>query len=135
MKRSTTRILTTHTGSLPRPWDLVDLLQAKEAGVLSDRAAFDGRVREAVAEVVRRQVEAGVDVVSDGEQGKLSYSTYVKDRLSGFEGESLTPPPPPGKVSRKPVPGERLSPFERCPLATGPSHGKIVENCRQMLET
>jgi 5-methyltetrahydropteroyltriglutamate--homocysteine methyltransferase len=94
MKRSTTRILTTHTGSLPRPWDLVDLLQAKEAGVLSDRAAFDGRVREAVAEVVRRQVEAGVDVVSDGEQGKLSYSTYVKDRLSGFEGESLTPPPP-----------------------------------------
>ena len=86
MKRSTTRIPTTHTGSLPRPWDLVDLLRAKEAGALSDRATFDSRVREAVAEMVRRQVEAGVDVVSDGEQGKLSYSTYVKDRLSGFEG-------------------------------------------------
>ena len=94
MKRSTTRILTTHTGSLPRPWDLVDLLQAKEAGALSDRAAFDSRVREAVAEVVRKQIGVGVDVVSDGEQGKISYSTYVKDRLTGFDGESLTPPFP-----------------------------------------
>ena len=92
MKRSTTRILTTHTGSLPRPWDLVDLLLAKERGQLTDRAAFDSRVRDSVAEVVRKQIDAGVDVLNDGEQGKFSYSTYVKDRLTGFEGESITIP-------------------------------------------
>jgi 5-methyltetrahydropteroyltriglutamate--homocysteine methyltransferase len=86
------RILTTHTGSLPRPWDLVDLLLAKEAGTPVDPEAFQARVRSAVAEVVRKQVDSGVDVVSDGEQGKIGYSTYVKDRLTGFQGESLTPP-------------------------------------------
>ena len=92
MKRSTTRTLTTHTGSLPRPWDLVDLLLAKQAGPLPDPDAFDRRVREAVAEVVQKQVEAGVDVVNDGEQGKFSYSTYVKDRLTGFDGENQPTP-------------------------------------------
>jgi 5-methyltetrahydropteroyltriglutamate--homocysteine methyltransferase len=86
------RILTTHTGSLPRPWDLVDLLLAKEAGTPVDPKAFQARVRRAIAEVVRKQVDAGVDVVSDGEQGKIGYSTYVTDRLTGFQGESLTPP-------------------------------------------
>jgi len=89
MKRSATRILTTHTGSLPRPWDLVDLLLAKQDGALSDRAAFDSRVTEAVAEVVQKQIAAGVDVVSDGEQSKFGYSTYVRDRMTGFEGESV----------------------------------------------
>ena len=92
MKRSTDRILTTHTGSLPRPWDLVDMLMAKEAGRLTDKAAFDQRVGEAVTEVVRKQTEVGIDVLNDGEQSKFSYSTYVKDRLTGFEGESLVPP-------------------------------------------
>ena len=92
MKRSTTRILTTHTGSLPRPWDLVDLLLAKEAGPPANRQAFDNRVRQAVAEVVRKQTDAGVDVINDGEQGKFSYSTYITDRLTGFDGESLTLP-------------------------------------------
>jgi 5-methyltetrahydropteroyltriglutamate--homocysteine methyltransferase len=88
MKRSTERILTTHTGSLPRPDDLLPLIAAKEAGTLSDSAAFDARVREAVAAVVRTQVECGVDIVNDGEAGKPSYATYVKDRLSGFNGEA-----------------------------------------------
>ena len=83
MKRSTTRILTTHTGSLPRPWDLVDLLMAKESGPLADRESFNNRVTGAVSEVVRKQVDAGVDVLNDGEQSKFSYSTYVKDRLTG----------------------------------------------------
>ena len=92
MKRSTTRILTTHTGSLPRPWDLVHLLMAKESGPLADRESFNNRVTDAVAEVVRKQVAAGVDVLNDGEQSKFSYSTYVKDRLTGFERESLIPP-------------------------------------------
>jgi 5-methyltetrahydropteroyltriglutamate--homocysteine methyltransferase len=88
MKRSTERILTTHTGSLPRPADLVELLRKAEAGERGDRAAFDARVRAAVAEAVRRQVEAGVDVVSDGEQGKPGYATYIKDRVTGFGGQS-----------------------------------------------
>ncbi len=88
MKRSTERILTTHTGSLPRPPDLRDLLARAEAGERIDRAAFDARVRAAVAEAVRRQVEIGLDVVNDGEQGKPGYATYVKDRLTGFGGES-----------------------------------------------
>jgi 5-methyltetrahydropteroyltriglutamate--homocysteine methyltransferase len=88
MERSVRKILTTHTGSLPRPDGLLSLLSAKEAGTLTNRAEFDGAVREAVAETVRKQVEAGVDVINDGEMSKPGYSTYVKDRLSGFEGEA-----------------------------------------------
>jgi len=84
MKRSTERILTTHTGSLPRPADLLPLIQAMEKGTGAP-AAFGIRVRSAVAEIVRAQVEAGVDIVNDGEMGKPSYATYVKDRLEGFE--------------------------------------------------
>jgi 5-methyltetrahydropteroyltriglutamate--homocysteine methyltransferase len=86
MKRSTDRILTTHTGSLPRPDDLVTLLRRKEAGELEDSTVLGARTRSAVAEAVRKQIEAGVDIVNDGEMGKPSYSTYVKDRLSGFDG-------------------------------------------------
>jgi len=88
MKRSTERILTTHTGSLPRPMDLTATLEAMDAGTAPEAKAFDTRVRNAVAEVVRKQVEAGIDVVSDGEQGKVGYSTYVRYRLTGFEGQS-----------------------------------------------
>src|SRR5258708_40284443 len=96
MKRSTERILTAHTGSLPRPDDLADMLFARESGDLADRGSLEARVRSAVAEVVRRQAEVGVDVVNDGEMGKIGYSTYVKDRLSGFSmaAESTRRPPP-----------------------------------------
>ena len=87
MKRSTDRILTTHTGSLPRPMDLAAMLEALDSGDPPDRETFQTRVRTAVAEVVQIQVECGVDVVSDGEQGKVGYSTYVRHRLTGFEGE------------------------------------------------
>jgi 5-methyltetrahydropteroyltriglutamate--homocysteine methyltransferase len=86
MKRSTDRILTTHTGSLPRPPELVDMIRAAEEGTLSDRPAFDARVKQAVADTVRQQAEAGIDVVNDGEQGKPGYSTYIKDRVTGFGG-------------------------------------------------
>ena len=86
MKRSTDRILTTHTGSLPRPPDLVEMLMAHDAGK-ADEAALARRVREAVAEIVRKQADAGVDVLNDGEMGKSLYSTYVKDRLTGFGGQ------------------------------------------------
>ena len=88
MKRSTDRILTTHTGSLPRPDDLVTILYAKDKGELQDNAMFEKRVQEAVSDVVRKQIECGVDVVNDGEAGKIGYSTYVKDRLTGFDGQA-----------------------------------------------
>jgi 5-methyltetrahydropteroyltriglutamate--homocysteine methyltransferase len=91
MKRSTERILATHTGSLPRPADLLTLIQAMESST-GEPAVFSARVRSAVAEIVQAQVRAGVDVVNDGEMGKPSYATYVKDRLTGFEQES-TPVP------------------------------------------
>ena len=87
MKRSIDRILTTHTGSLPRPPDLISMLETREEGQAYDKGALDARVSEAVAEVVRAQVAAGVDIVSDGEQGKPYYSTYIKNRVSGFDGQ------------------------------------------------
>jgi 5-methyltetrahydropteroyltriglutamate--homocysteine methyltransferase len=89
MKRSTERFLTTHTGSLPRPEDLVRMMFAKEEGVPVEPAAHRARIRSAVAAVVEKQVEAGIDIVNDGEMSKPSYATYIKDRLNGFGGESL----------------------------------------------
>jgi 5-methyltetrahydropteroyltriglutamate--homocysteine methyltransferase len=88
MKRSVDRILTTHTGSLPRPPDLVRMMFAREEGVPVDGAALTERIRTAVADVVRRQTDAGITVVNDGELSKPSYATYVKDRLNGFGGTS-----------------------------------------------
>jgi 5-methyltetrahydropteroyltriglutamate--homocysteine methyltransferase len=85
VKRSTDRMLATHIGSLPRPSDLLDLMEARESGGQFDQAAFDARVREAVADVVRRQADIGLDVVNDGEQGKVGFITYANERLSGFE--------------------------------------------------
>jgi 5-methyltetrahydropteroyltriglutamate--homocysteine methyltransferase len=90
MQRSTERFLTTHTGSLPRPDDLVRTMFAKEEGVPVDREALDRHIAAAVAEVVRKQVDAGIDIVDDGEMSKPSYATYVKDRLTGFGGEGNT---------------------------------------------
>jgi 5-methyltetrahydropteroyltriglutamate--homocysteine methyltransferase len=92
MKRSTDRILTTHTGSLPRANDLTALLEALDTGKAPDPAAFDARVRRAVADIVQQQIQAGVDVVNDGEQGKVGYSTYVRHRMTGFGGQSTVPP-------------------------------------------
>jgi len=88
MKRSSERFLTTHTGSLPRPDDLIQTMFAKDEGVSVDPAALAARIRSAVAEVVRKQTTAGVDIVNDGEFSKPSYATYIKDRLSGFGGTS-----------------------------------------------
>jgi 5-methyltetrahydropteroyltriglutamate--homocysteine methyltransferase len=88
MRRSSTRMLTTHTGSLPRPEDLIRMMFAKEEGVPVDAAALGARIRAAVAEVVGKQVQAGLDVVNDGELSKPSYATYIKDRLDGFGGAS-----------------------------------------------
>jgi len=87
MKRSTDRFLTTHTGSLPRPESLIRTMYAKEEGVPVDAAALERKVADAVAAVVRKQAEAGIDVINDGEMSKPSYATYIKDRLAGFGGD------------------------------------------------
>jgi 5-methyltetrahydropteroyltriglutamate--homocysteine methyltransferase len=87
MQRSTERILTTHTGSLPRPDDLTEMLYDVAEGQAVDQAALAARVRDAVAEVVQKQVEAGVDVPSDGEMSKAGFANYVAQRLTGFGGE------------------------------------------------
>ena len=88
MQRSIERFLTTHTGSLPRPDDLVRMMFAREEGVPVDESALGARIRAAVAEVARKQAAAGIDVINDGEVSKPSYATYVKDRLAGFGGGS-----------------------------------------------
>jgi 5-methyltetrahydropteroyltriglutamate--homocysteine methyltransferase len=80
-----TRILTTHVGSLARPRDLLDMMKARLSGEPYDRTTYDERVRRAVAESVKRQVETGIDIVSDGEQSKPGFFTYVRERLEGFE--------------------------------------------------
>lgn len=82
------RILTTHVGSLPRAKDVVDLLFQRERGEPYDRAEFERVMADAVADNVRRQVEIGIDIVSDGETSKIGYATYIKDRLTGFAGDS-----------------------------------------------
>ena len=89
MKRSTSRILTTHTGSLPRSLELQELLREREEQRSFDGNLFHAGVRNAVSEVVSRQQNIGLDVVNDGEQGRSQYATYVKERLNGFEGERL----------------------------------------------
>jgi len=85
IQQSRDRILTTHVGSLPRPHDLLDLMRARLTGLDYDRQLYDARVRTAVAECVRRQVETGIDIVTDGEQSKPGFYTYVHERLEGFE--------------------------------------------------
>jgi 5-methyltetrahydropteroyltriglutamate--homocysteine methyltransferase len=82
------RILTTHVGSLPRGVEVAEALFSAERGEPVDAARFDAAIGAAVTETVRRQVEAGIDIVSDGEMSKISYATYIKDRISGFAGDS-----------------------------------------------
>ena len=94
MQRSTERILTTHAGSLPRPRDLLGLVRSRARGERIDEAAFQARLRQAVGEVVRKQAALGIDVVDDGEFGKPSFVTYVRERLGGLtrqEGERQSP--------------------------------------------
>ncbi len=91
MKASTDRILTTHVGSLPRSKAVTDVVFSHEKG--EDIADGDAVIRDAVSDVVLKQVQAGVDVVSDGEMSKISYATYIKDRISGFDGDSERQPP------------------------------------------
>jgi 5-methyltetrahydropteroyltriglutamate--homocysteine methyltransferase len=116
VKLSTERILTTHVGSLRRPQEATELILKKERGEPYDPAEFDRTIRAAVIDIVRRQVAIGIDIVSDGETGKIGYSTYIKDRLTGFSGES-TPKP---NLDLAPYPDFR----RRMALFTGPQQFK-----------
>jgi 5-methyltetrahydropteroyltriglutamate--homocysteine methyltransferase len=92
MHRSTDRILTTHVGSLPRPADLYAMIEQKQEGGAIDQAAFAGRVKSAVAEIVKRQADARIDIVADGEMGRVGFIPYVNERLTGIE-------PSPGEIA------------------------------------
>jgi 5-methyltetrahydropteroyltriglutamate--homocysteine methyltransferase len=89
MRRSETRILTTHTGSLPRSPELQELLRSRLDPEAAEAEEFRTGVEEGVADVVAKQVATGIDVINDGEQGRVQYATYVKDRLTGFDGEQV----------------------------------------------
>ena len=122
MKRSSTRILTTHTGSLPRPQSMLDLLMSDQDGDLSDRSSLKKSVHESVADVVKLQVNSGLDIINDGEQGRVDYTVFVKDLLTGFEGDST---PPIGAGDEEfPELAELLrpfaSPFQTRPACVGP---------------
>ena len=99
MKTSTNRILTTHVGSIPRPESIKAILRARVSGQNIDAARLAAHVTEAVAEVVRRQAETGLDVISDGEMGKTSFLAYAEDRLTGFEAMTADNPDLPSSNS------------------------------------
>ena len=123
------RFQTTHVGSLPRSQAVVDLIFARERGEPIDEAAFAAVMREAVDEVVRRQVAAGIDIVSDGEMSKISYATYIKDRYTGFDGDSPRRTPAdlldyPGFLTRLAAGGG--TPSYRRPCCVGPIQVKTM---------
>jgi 5-methyltetrahydropteroyltriglutamate--homocysteine methyltransferase len=123
LRTSTDRILTTHVGSLPRPADISDMLFRKERGEDVDDAAFHASVTYAVENAVEQQARSGVDIASDGEMSKISYATYVKDRLTGFDGDSPRRPPAdleafPGFLQRQAKGGG--TPTYRRPMCVGP---------------
>jgi 5-methyltetrahydropteroyltriglutamate--homocysteine methyltransferase len=122
MKRSTGRILTTHTGSLPRPPKVVELMLGEWKNPGPKRAALADAVRAAVAEAVEKQVAAGLDVINDGEQGRADYTVHVKDRLTGFEGESTAPlgTGEPEFPELALLLSQFASPFQHRPACSGP---------------
>jgi 5-methyltetrahydropteroyltriglutamate--homocysteine methyltransferase len=122
MKRSTSRILTTHTGSLPRPPQVVEALLAEQKNPGRQTAALDAAVTGAVAEVVRKQIDCGLDVINDGEQGRTDYTTYVKDRLTGFDGPSAPPlgTGEPDFPELSAMLAYFASPFQHRPACSGP---------------
>ncbi len=121
MKRSTDRILTTHTGSLPRTAKVVELLLAEQKNPGAHKAELSAAIRKAIAGVVQKQIECGIDIINDGEQGRTDYTVHVLDRLTGFAGEST---PPLGTGDEEfPELAQLLtqfaSPFQHRPACTG----------------
>jgi 5-methyltetrahydropteroyltriglutamate--homocysteine methyltransferase len=137
MPSGPSRILTTHTGSLPRPAGLQELLLQQDERRLADPAALQAAVGQAVADVVKRQVAIGLDIVSDGEQGRAMYAAYVKDHLTGFEGERV--------LRRRPNLGEedfpdfvvphKTSAMIPQPACTGPVGWKDRQAIRRDIDT
>lgn len=128
--RNTDHIHTTHVGSLPRSKAVTDLVFAHEAGEQVERSSFAATLKEAVADVVRRQNEAGVTIVSDGEMSKISYATYIKDRITGFDGDSPRTPPSdleqfPGFLERQASSGG--TPTYKRPCCVGPIAVKSMQ--------
>lgn len=133
MKISVDKILTSHVGSLPRPQDLLDLLEARETGEDIDSTVLDTRISKAIDDVVQQQLKTGIDIVNDGENSKTSYTLYIRDRLNG-----VGPKPPekalpktaqhrdlmdhPGMIERTAKINEGMSWFDRAkpPAAIGP---------------
>lgn len=130
---SANRILTTHVGSLPRSQAVCDLVFGKEAGTKAEDAGYRKTIADAVHDVVARQAKAGVDVVSDGEMSKISYATYIKDRLTGFEGDS--PRRVPADLETFPGYAQRVArgggPSYRRPRCTGPIRVKDLGPVRE----
>jgi 5-methyltetrahydropteroyltriglutamate--homocysteine methyltransferase len=122
MQRSTQRVLTTHTGSLPRPPEVVRLLLDERASSDQHSAALAAAVDAAVADVVAKQVAAGIDVINDGEQGRTDYTVHVKDRLTGFEGPSAPPlgTGEPEFPELSALLSQFASPFQHRPACSGP---------------
>ncbi|HXX20369.1 MAG TPA: cobalamin-independent methionine synthase II family protein [Candidatus Acidoferrum sp.] len=134
MKTSKDRFLTTHVGSLPRPQEVVDLLFAQDRGELIDEGVFNETMRRAAADLVKRQAEVGIDIVSDGETSKISYATYIRHRLTGFEGDS--PRPTPQDLDEFPEYRDRLvkaghSATYKRPVCKGPIKVKNLEPVKQ----
>ncbi|MDA9639665.1 cobalamin-independent methionine synthase II family protein [SAR116 cluster bacterium] len=128
------KILTSHVGSLPRTQEVVDFIFARENEQAFDQPAFDACMTSACSETVRRQVEAGIDIVSDGETSKISYATYVKDRYTGFSGDS--PRNAPGDLKLFPSFLERLANDGGTPQYARPMcTGEVVSKGQGELET
>lgn len=137
MHKSTDRILTTHVGSLPRSKVVTDLVFGREGGETIDPLQFDTVIAAAVGDIVKAQVKAGVDIVSDGEMSKISYATYIKDRVTGFDGDSPRIPPKdleayPGFLARQAASGG--TPTYRRPMNVAPMTPKDDAPLRADLE-
>src|ERR1051325_4586208 len=146
MVRSSERILTTHVGSLPRPREVLAFLEAREMGATFADGAFEKRLADAVRDVVAKQVAAGIDSVCDGEQSKISYTFYVRHRLSGIgahHGAEVEKPPQTAQhrdLVDHPDPAARMIQLRGgaacCAAAAGPyCTGPVVYRARHPLDT
>jgi 5-methyltetrahydropteroyltriglutamate--homocysteine methyltransferase len=135
MKTSTDRVLTTHVGSLPRPKDVLDMLFAQDRGERYDAAKFEDTMRRGVVDAVRRQSGAGLDILNDGETSKISYATYIKHRLNGFE-IGNAPRATPQDLDDYPeyrdkIAAEGATPKYTRPICRGPISVKTLEPLHQ----
>jgi 5-methyltetrahydropteroyltriglutamate--homocysteine methyltransferase len=133
--KSTDRILTTHVGSLPRPQAVVDLLFAQDRGEAIDEKQFDATIRSAVADAVHKQAQAGLDIVSDGEMGKISYATYIRHRLTGFEPGNVPRATPQDQDDfpefRDKIAAAGATPKYQRPICKGPIKVKTLEPLKE----